>query len=222
MPDPGLWAWPSVVGLGLLHGLNPGMGWLFAVARGLQEGRAGAVLRAMVFIAAGHGAAVAGVAALVLALGRTATQPALLVLSGVALLLFSAWRLLRRSPHPRTRFRASGWEMAWWSFLVATAHGAGLMVAPLLVALGTPQPSAHLLHGVASGGLQLALLATLVHTAAQLVAMGAAATAVYRFVGLAVLNRAWVNDELVWTAALALTGLASLVAGAAPRPTLGL
>jgi threonine/homoserine/homoserine lactone efflux protein len=214
--DASWWAWPSLVALGLLHGLNPGMGWLFAVARGLQDGRAGAVLHAMFFIAAGHGTAVAAVAVLTAALGQTVPRPTLLVLSGTALLASGAWRLLRRARHPRTRFRASGWEMAWWSFLVATAHGAGLMVVPLLVSLQTPQPSGHHLHGVASGGLHLALLATLVHTAAQLVAMGAAAAAVYRFVGLEVLNRAWINDELVWPAALALTGAVALAAGAVP------
>jgi len=80
----------------------------------------------------------------------------------------------------------------------------------------------HPLHGLASGGLQLALLATLVHTAAQLAAMALAALAVYRLLGVAVLNRVWINQDLIWPAALALTGLASLVAGAAPRPTLGL
>jgi hypothetical protein len=201
--------------LGLLHGLNPSMGWLFAVARGLQERSAGAVLHALLFIAVGHGAAVVLGAAVAVALGQTLPRTLFLVLSGAALIVFSAGRLLWRSRHPRTRFRASAWELVWWSFLMATAHGAGLMVAPFVAVLPTPGHPAPHLHAAATGGAQVVLLATLVHTAAQLVAMAAAAVAVHRLLGLAVLNRVWFNADLVWPAALVATGLLALAAAVA-------
>ncbi|MEF3274397.1 MAG: hypothetical protein K6356_08365 [Chloroflexus sp.] len=216
--DPiGGWLWLSLFGLGLFHGLNPAMGWLFAVGLGLQEGRIRAVLTAMGPIALGHAAAIAVAAFVTILIGYMLPGDLLLALTGVALLLFSGWRLLTRFRHPKTRFRASPWELAWWSFLMATAHGAGIMVTPLLVALA---PSVHALHTdhmhhtpAMTDSLLDATIAVVVHTAGMLAAMAAIALMVYWLIGLEILRRAWINTDLVWVAVLAITGAIALGLG---------
>ncbi|MBO9312073.1 MAG: hypothetical protein J7465_07560 [Chloroflexus sp.] len=210
--------WVSLFGLGLFHGINPAMGWLFAVGLGLQEQRASAVISAFGPIALGHAAAIALAAFVVALLGQTLPSDILLILSGVILLLFSGWRLLVRFRHPRTRFRASARELASWSFLMATAHGAGLMVAPFLAVM-TPMAShshaGHVHHSnpALTDSLGTALLAVGVHTAGMFLAMAVAALVVYWIVGLEVLRRAWVNTDVIWITVLMLTGMIALVWG---------
>ncbi|WP_322510466.1 hypothetical protein [Chloroflexus sp.] len=211
------WIWLSLFGLGLFHGLNPAMGWLFATGLGLQEGRAQAVIYALWPIAIGHAAAIALAAFVTTLIGYALPTNILLVLTGVVLLLFSGWRLLARFRHPKTRFRASAGELVWWSFLMASAHGAGLMVAPLLVAMGPAVQHAH--HGhmhhapAMAGSLLDATLAVIVHTAGMFVAMAAIALLVYYVVGLEILRRAWINTDLVWVAVLAITGVVAIGLG---------
>ncbi len=210
--------WVSLFGLGLFHGINPAMGWLFAVGLGLQEQRASAVISAFGPIALGHAAAIALAAFVVALLGQTLPSDILLILSGVILLLFSGWRLLVRFRHPRTRFRASARELASWSFLMATAHGAGLMVAPFLAAMtptGAMEHAGHVHHHspALTDSLGTALLAVGVHTAGMFLAMAVAALVVYCIVGLEVLRRAWVNTDVIWITVLMLTGMIALVWG---------
>jgi magnesium-transporting ATPase (P-type) len=213
------WIWMSLVALGFFHGLNPAMGWLFAVALGLQERRTGAVVQALGPIAAGHAAAIAVAAFITTLLGRTLPTGMLLVLTGIVLLLFSGWRLLVRFRHPRTRFRASLWDLASWSFLMATSHGASLMVAPLLVAM-TPAEHLHsnhmhhMHHALALGdSLPVAVLAVVVHTAGMFIAMAVAALVVYWTAGLEILRLAWINTDLIWIAVLVMTGVIALALG---------
>ncbi|WP_298821507.1 hypothetical protein [Chloroflexus sp.] len=216
--DPiGGWLWLSLFGLGLFHGLNPAMGWLFAVGLGLQEGRAGAVVSAMWPITIGHAAAIAVAAFVTILLGYILPTDMLLALTGIALLLFSGWRWLSRFRHPRTRFRASPWELAWWSFLMATAHGAGMMVTPLLTVMA---PAAHAMHGdhhhhapALTDSMLEATLAVVVHTAGMLAAMAGIALVVYWLVGLEILRQAWINTDLIWVAVLAMTGAIALGLG---------
>ncbi|MBO9305793.1 hypothetical protein [Thermomicrobium sp.] len=213
-----LWAWLSLVLLGAFHGANPAMGWLFAVALGLQEQRLAAVLAALLPIALGHAAAIAVIAVLTVFLGETLPQPILLLGAGVVLLGFAGWRLWRRFRHPRTRFRATHRELAVWSFLMATAHGAGLMIAPLLIALtsrgSTPVPDSHLEHGMGLGSsLGVALAATLVHTTAMFATMTVIAIIVYRELGVEILRHAWVNIDLIWIVVLVATGLLTAALG---------
>lgn len=214
-----LWAWLSLAGLGLFHGLNPAMGWLFAVALGLQEKRLGAVLAALPPIVLGHTAAIALTALLIVALGIVIPPATLLTSTGAVLLLFTTWRIWRRFRHPRTRFRATKYELALWSFLMASAHGAGLMIAPLLIAiLDTPnttlQTSGHAAHpGVFTHSVGLALAAVLVHSGALYATMTTVAVIVYRELGLELLRRAWINIDLIWIAVLGLTGLLTLLLG---------
>lgn len=203
------WVWFSLAALGVFHGLNPAMGWLFAVALGLQEQRARAIFGALVPIALGHAVAIGLFAFATALLGQFIPQTTLALLAGTVLLSFALWRIIRRARHPRTRFRARPHDLVLWSFLSASAHGAGLMVAPLLVALNLmPPTSDHLTHATSlPSSLSLALAAVFLHTLAMWVTMTIAALIVYVEVGVGILRSAWINVDRIWMAALFATGL---------------
>ena len=223
-----IWPWVSLAALGAFHGLNPGMGWLFAVALGLQERRLGAVTAALGPIALGHALAIGGAAVVVGALGVVVPQRLLLAMGGAVLLGFAAYKVATRFRHPRwVGMRVGPRELVLWSFLMASAHGAGLMLAPVLVALrGEGVPSAmahaghagHMDHGVSAAGDALvpAQAAVGVHSAAMLTVAGLVAVVVYQKVGVDVLRRAWVNLDLIWVGALAVTGGIALGLGLWP------
>src|SRR3954454_20510584 len=143
--------WPSILLalLGAYHGLNPAMGWLFAVSLGMQEGDRKAVLRALPPIALGHEASIVLVAALVIGLG-VITDPSVLHFgAGIALVLFGIFRFVKPRAHFRwTKVRVNRRELTWWSFLMSTAHGAGLMVAPVLIGAGAIDSAAARDHGL--------------------------------------------------------------------------
>ena len=132
--------WPFIL-LGLLgayHGLNPAMGWLFAVALGMQERSRRAVLRSLVPIAIGHELSIVLVAVVVVGLGLLGDTQALHLGAGIALIAFGVFRFVRPHAHFRwTRLRVNRRELGWWSFLMSTAHGAGLMVAPVIIGAGS-------------------------------------------------------------------------------------
>ena len=180
-----LWPWLTLAGLGVFHGLNPAMGWLFAVALGLQERRLGAVLEAMPPIALGHALSVLLVALGVAALGAALPQAALRYAGGLLLIGFGIYKLLRRR-HPRwVGMRVGFKELTMWSLLMASAHGAGLMLVPVLLELNAPKPvHAHLSAASASGIPAQDLLALGLHTLAMFAAMALAAVLVYRVLGL--------------------------------------
>ncbi|GAA2869601.1 hypothetical protein GCM10010517_29650 [Streptosporangium fragile] len=196
-----------LAGLGAFHGLNPAMGWLFAVALGLQERSRKGVLHALPPIALGHAASVLATLGLVSA-ARLAAPPKA-VSYGVAAVVcgFGIWRLVRRR-HPRwVGMKVTGWQLAGWSFLMATAHGAGLMVLPVTLNAGHGSHGGHAGHGGHGehGATALAsqsLLATGVHTLAMLAAMTVLALLVYERLGVAVLRKAWFNLDLAWAVAL--------------------
>jgi hypothetical protein len=212
-----------VVGLGAYHGVNPGMGWLFAVALGLQQGSARAVLMALPPIALGHAASLVAVALLLAAAGAVLSPGALAVATALCLIGFGAYKLLRYYRHPRwVGMRVGARDLVAWSFLMATAHGAGLMLAPVLVGFGAPAASAapaqavHEGHVMAAGGGSAGLawaLAIGLHTAVLLTVMTAIAWVVYTRVGLSILRRGWVNFDLIWAAALIVVGVLALVTG---------
>ena len=200
--------------LGAYHGINPGMGWLFAVALGMQERKGSAVARALVPIALGHalsiGSVVMAAAFLGMALPREAIRyPVAAVLFGLG--IFS----LVRHYHPRwVRMRVGFRDLTLWSFLIATAHGAGLMVLPVLLSSSTVQAADHMAghhHTSAAAGPLAALLATAVHTAAYLAVTGVIAWVVYSKLGLAVLRKSWLNLDLVWAATLMVTSVVTLL-----------
>ena len=205
----GFWPWLAIAGLGAFHGLNPGMGWLFAVALGLHRQHRRSVWLALVPIASGHAVSVAAVALVFLWIGWLVDGWAVRV--GAALLLIGwalyHWRLRHRH---RVRF---GMQVGLaglfvWSFLMAAAHGAGLMLWPALMPLclansaGAVPPSAPLVAGLAGVGL---------HTLAMLSVTAAMAAAVYEWVGLEVLRRAWLNIDALWVTALVATGMLMLL-----------
>ena len=219
------WTWISLVLLGSFHGLNPAMGWLFAVAIGLQERRARAVTGALGPIAIGHAMSIAFVAGGVWVLGAVMPHEVLMVTGGAAMLGFAAHKVVTRFRHPTwVGMRVHGRDLVAWSFLMATAHGAGLMLVPPLLALWAGQPPAavamagpHAHHAsVISGGdgLVVSIMAVGLHTLAMFVVTGAIAAIVYRKVGVDILRRAWVNLDLIWIGILALAGVATMGMGA--------
>lgn len=208
------WAWIGLFALGAFHGINPGMGWLFAVARGLQEGRRREVWRAMLPLAAGHALAIAVVLVAAAVLGIVI--PARVLRWPVALLLLGlgGYRFFRHR-HPRwSAMRVSLAELTWWSFLMATAHGAGLMVVPIFLGMTTDSAAAVARHPAthqASVALHaepmVAVLATLVHGAGYLLVTALVAVVVFEKLGLELLRKAWINLDLVWAAALVVTAV---------------
>ncbi len=210
------WPWLTVALLGAFHGVNPGMGWLFAVALGLQERRGSAVVAAIGPIALGHALAVGMIALPVGLLGLFIPSRVLLVLGGVVLLGFAAFKVATRFRHPRwVGMRVRPHELVFWSFLMATAHGAGLMAAPLLIALGggtavnsIATGHAGHAHHLSAGAGDLTLLAAAVglHTAVMLAVMALIALVVYGKIGVEILRRAWINLDLIWAGALTIAG----------------
>jgi len=219
------WSWLTLVALGSFHGLNPAMGWLFAVALGIQERRASAVAGALVPIAIGHAAAIAVVVIVIAMLGEILPQDVLMVAGGVAMLGFSLHKVLSRVRHPGwVGMRVRGRELIAWSFVMATAHGAGLMLVPALLDIGDGDVSSAVAHGgyhahhahvaVETGAsLASSLAAVGVHTAALLAVAGILAMVVYTRVGVDVLRRAWVNLDLVWIGAMAIAGIVTVAMG---------
>jgi hypothetical protein len=200
--------------LGAYHGLNPAMGWLFAVALGMQEQSGKAVARSLLPIAAGHALAVGSVVLIAVLLGIALPLAVIRYFVAAVLVGLGIYCLVRHQ-HPRWVCMQVGFrDLTLWSFLMASAHGAGLMVVPLLLRSNTAEAQSrmashdHMLPAVSPAA---AMLATGVHTIAYLAVTGLVAWVVYRKFGLALLRRAWLNFDLVWAAALVVTGLATVL-----------
>ncbi len=209
------WPWLAVAAMGAYHGLNPAMGWLFAVSLGLQERSRRKVISAMAPIAAGHMVSIALVVALV-GWGAMEIRPHLLqIIGGSAVALFGALRLFSSRLHYKwVGMRVNWWDLLVWSFLMASAHGAGLMLFPVLINLPVCSTSASLARGSGVGAMAMAqtgLWVVLVHTAAMLAVMGPVAIAVYDWIGLGILRKAWINVDKLWAATLMGSGLLVLV-----------
>jgi hypothetical protein len=206
MSNADLWPWFAIAGLGLFHGLNPAMGWLFAVALGLQRGERRTVFISLAPIALGHALAVALTLAGVLALGLMLDTTMLTRVAGAGLLgwaLWHAWRGHRQGY--RIGMQAGLAGIALWSFVVSATHGAGLMLLPVVLPIcsaagATPQGSALAVTG-----------AVATHTGAMLLASGLIAICVYQWLGVGFLRRAWINLDWIWVTALALCGALLLV-----------
>ena len=220
------WPWIAIAALGAYHGLDPSMGWLFAVALGLQERRRATVFAALGPIALGHLVSIATVVALIGWARFAAASPLLRPAGAAILILFGIFRYLRPRAHPRwVAMRVKWYELALWSFLMASAHGAGLMLFPILMDMpGGAAMHQQMMRGVhgrlmhqsmAAMGSALSLTqdaaVVLLHTAAMLLVMGTIAVVVYDRVGLSFLRSAWINLDAVWAGALIAAGLLSLV-----------
>ncbi|GAB3979043.1 hypothetical protein V1634_33935 [Plantactinospora veratri] len=203
----------GLVALGAFHGLNPAMGWLFAVARGLQERRRAALFGALPAIAAGHGASVAVLASLVTATRSVLASTVLAVSTGALLVGFGLWRMLSRRHFRWVGMRLSLAQLAGWSFLVSSAHGAGLMLLPVLLAGPAPVDPGHGGHlAGASAGALTGLAAAGVHTTTMFAVAAGCALLVYEVLGTGILRRAWFNLDRLWAAVLVATGLVTLAA----------
>jgi hypothetical protein len=200
--------------LGVYHGINPGMGWLFAVALGMQDQKGSTVVRSLVPIAVGHALAIGSVVLITVFLGMA--LPVIVIRYSVAAVLvgFGVYYLVRHQ-HPRwVRMRVGFRDLTVWSFLMASAHGAGFMVIPVLLGgssvAASGQMSGHN-HPFTAASPLAGMFATGVHTAGYLAVTGLIAWVVYRKVGLALLRKAWFNVDLVWAAALVVTGLVTIL-----------
>ena len=201
--------WLALAGLGAFHGINPAMGWLFAVALGLHRGSWRVVLASLAPIAAGHALSVAAVVLLVIGFGTVLDRRWIEVAGGLALIGWAAYRWRYGHGHRVRVGMTTGMAgLMLWSFLMATGHGAGLMLVPVVLPLCLAAgPGAEL---TATGSLPIALAAIGVHAAAMLTLTGAIALSVYGWLGVAFLRRGWINLDRLWTAALVGTGLVLL------------
>jgi hypothetical protein len=192
-----------LVGLGAFHGLNPAMGWLFAVALGLHRRSRQVVLISLLPLALGHALSIWLVAVFVMLLGTAIDARPLRAAAGVVLILWAAYHAFYGHRHRvRVGMTTGLGGLFLWSFLMASAHGAGLMLVPALIPLCAGRPM------LATGSLLLSLAAVSVHTLATLVVTGLAAVIVYDCLGVAFLRKGWINFDWIWSAALVVTGAA--------------
>lgn len=204
-------SWAALLVLGAFHGVNPAMGWLFAVALGLQEHRRAAVFRALLPLAAGHALAILAVIVIAGLAGLT-VSPHYLRWVVAAILIGVGLRFLVRHPHLRwAGMRVGMGELTLWSFLVASVHGAGLMVLPIFMGMSTAGHASAGASLLVSGTVTAAITATVLHAASYLLVTTAVALLVFEKLGIGVLRKAWFNMNLIWATALMGTGVATLV-----------
>ncbi|MGE5764942.1 MAG: hypothetical protein ACM3ZF_14035 [Mycobacterium leprae] len=190
----------AVMALGVFHGLNPGMGWLFAVSFGLQERSRSALLRSLIPIAAGHELSVLPIAVAIVVFASEVTRAVAVAVFATGLVAFGVYLLLRKRHLRWVGMRLTRWQLAWWSFLMSTATGAGLMLASVLLNRGHSAAD-QLLTSALQSQVTTAALAALLHAVAMLTTSGAVAVLVYDVVGLRILRTAWVNLDKIWAVA---------------------
>lgn len=208
-----LGTWLLMIAFGAYHGLNPGMGWLFALALGLQQKSERAIWQSLLPISIGHAASIVLVAGLVLAAGQLVSTATLRLITAAGLLAFGIVKLMTYYRHPRwVGMRVNMRDLFFWSFLMAAAHGAGLMVAPVLLEIADTDVHPGTWFSAGSG----MLLGVGLHTLSMLVVMAAVAAIVYRKLGLKILRQSWINFDLIWAVALLVVGATALWLALAP------
>lgn len=199
------WAWLTIAGLGAFHGLNPAMGWLFAVALGLHRKSRTIIFQALPFIALGHALSVIIIVSAVVMAGFVVSERVVMIASG---LLLIGWAIYHQIYGHRHRVRIgmkTGFAgLTVWSFLMATAHGAGLMLLPVLIPLCLSSSAMKAITPESS--FATILTAVGIHTLSMLIVTGAIAILIYEWVGVAILRSAWINLDLIWVLALVVTG----------------
>jgi hypothetical protein len=202
--------WLVLAGLGAFHGANPAMGWLFAVALGLHRKSRKVVWLSLIPIAVGHALSIGAVVAAVVALGFVIDRRILGLAAGIILVTFAIYYALAGHRHRvRVGMQTGMVGLGVWSFLMATGHGAGLMLVPAVIPLCVSASPAKEM--IAGESLPLALAAVAVHTAAMLAVTAAIAGVVYEWMDLAFLRRGWINLDRIWIAVLAATGVILIV-----------
>jgi len=205
--------WLAVVASGLFHGVNPGMGWPLAVSAGLMEKSSRALVAALWPLTVGHLLAMLLVL-LPFALLVTLVEWQRQIQIGASLLVigFGIFRLLNRR-HPRALARIRPTQLGLWSFAVAIAHGAGLMLVPIYLGLcrASDLDKGHQAAGaLINFNLGMAVLTSVVHSASMIAAGGLSAWLVYRYLGLKFMQRSWFNLEKTWAVSLILVGAIAL------------
>jgi hypothetical protein len=204
-PTVELWPWLASAGLGFYHGINPTMGWLFAVALGLHRRSFRIVLLSLVPIALGHATAIALVLVAALALGHVVDHVIVGRVAAALLIGWALWHVVRgHRQRPCVGMQTGLVGLAVWSCFVATAHGAGLMLIPVLIPIclsGTP-PGAL----APAESMPIAIAALGVHTGVMLATIAVISIAVYEWIGLAFLRSHWINLDVIWIGALGLSG----------------
>lgn len=204
------WVWLTLFFLGAWHGINPAMGWLFAVALGLQKQNSRAVLQSLIPIAIGHVLAIGIVVALALFAGAAISLNYARLFVAAVLLAFGVFRLFW-GKHPRFGGMQVGFrDLTIWSFLTASAHGAGFMLLPILLGMSFAHGE-HAMHMPYLSGGWAGFLAVSIHTLAYLLVTGCIAWLVYTKVGLAILRRAWFNVDRIWAFSLLITASLTLL-----------
>ena len=202
-------AWAVVVGSGVFHGVNPAMGWLFATALGLQRGSRTALLAALPPIALGHAAAILLFLSSAAVLRAWLPAGGLHWMLGTLLIAWAAWQQVFGHRHRvRVGMTAGFASLAAWSALMATLHGAGLMLMPAMLPLCGGATSVG-----TTNTLMVSLQFTALHTLTTLATTAAIALAVYESLGLEVLRRGWINFDWLWRGALVATGTLVIAAG---------
>jgi hypothetical protein len=193
------WPWLMLAALGAFHGLNPAMGWLFAVALGLHRGSRRVVWLSLLPIGVGHALSIAAVALVFVLAGALIDGPAVRIAAGIALIGWALYHWRFSSRHRvRVGLQTGLIGLGLWSFLMATAHGAGLMLWPALMPLCFPPGRTT----TASDALLSAALGVGLHTLAIVAVTGTIAIAVYEWIGVEILKRAWINLDVIWVLAL--------------------
>jgi hypothetical protein len=210
------WLWLAVVASGLYHGANPGMGWPLAVSAGLMERSSRALFAALWPLTIGHLLAMLLVLLpFVLLIALVEWQRQIQLGASLIVLAFGIFRLVDRR-HPRGLARIPPTQLGLWSFAVAIAHGAGLMLVPIYLGL-CRQADLDRAHVAAlaliNTSLAMAVLVSVVHAIAMVAAGGCLAWLVYRYLGLKFVSRSWFNLDILWAASLVLVGAIALVAG---------
>ena len=207
------WLWLAVVASGLYHGLNPGMGWPLAVSAGLMDRSSRGLVAALWPLAAGHLLATLLVMlpfALLIALVEW--QRDIRIGAGLLVIAFGIFRLVDRR-HPRAWARIPPTQLGLWSFTVAIAHGAGLMLVPIYLGLcrQADLDSGHAAAGaLMNANLTMAVEVSVVHATAMLAAGGCLAWLVFRYLGLKLVSRSWFNLDMLWAISLILVGALAL------------
>jgi hypothetical protein len=202
----------TILLLGAFHGINPGMGWLFAVALGMQERRLAAVWRALIPLTIGHGLAIAAVVFIAIAAGVALPAASLKLPVALILATLGVYRLIRHTHFRGGGMRVGSGGLTVWSFLMASCHGAGLMVLPVFLGMAAPAGGA-ICHSpqTVSAAAGMAVTSTLAHGLGYLMVTAAAAWLVFTKLGVGILRKAWFNLDLIWAVALIGTGVLSLL-----------
>ena len=203
----GAWLWLAVIASGLCHGINPGMGWPLAVSAGLMERSPRALLLALCPLSAGHLLAILVILLpFGLLLGLAEWRREIQLAAAFIVIGFGVFRLLNQR-HPRSLARIPPTQLGLWSFAIAIAHGAGLMLVPIYLGLCRTGAAEDRAAGrLAEGNLGVAVLVAIVHVIAMIGAGGCLAWIVYRYWGLKFVSRSWFNLDAGWAISLILVG----------------